>query len=181
MMKKYSNQKNMMYRIAGIALLILIVAGSSAQSQSVRPSQKGTVSQQVAQTEISLVYSRPVAKGRALFGALVPYDEIWGGANEATTFEISDDVNIEGQTLAAGRYSIWWIPGAEEWTIIFSKKADVWHTRYPSGEDALRVTVTPKNGDHMEVMALYFPVVGPDSATLVMHWGETIVPISITL
>jgi hypothetical protein len=163
-----------------VALLALGCARSGAQQ--VKASQSGTVSQDVGDTKIALAYDRPVARGRALFGALVPFGRVWmPGANWATTFEVDHDVRIGGAPLAAGKYSLWTIPGAEEWVVIFSKRARAFHTRYPEGEDALRVTVRPTTGAHMETLAFYFPVVGPDSAMLDLHWGTTVVPIAIRL
>lgn len=153
-----------------------------AAAQRPKPSQTGTVSQEVGSAKISITYDRPVARGRELFGALVKWGELWTpGANWATTIELSEAVTVEGQTLPKGKYSIWSIPGETQWTLIFSKKERVFHTRYPEGEDALRVNVQATTGSHMETLAWYFPVVGPDSTVLQLHWGTTIVPLTIKL
>jgi len=158
----------------------LAVAATAPLVAQAPASQRGTVSQMIGATEVEVVYSRPVARGRALFGALVPYGEVWTpGANKATTVEVSRDVTIEGESLAGGKYSLWTIPGETEWTIILSRQWDAWHVRYPEGQDALRVVVKPTSGMHMETLAIYFPVVGPDSATMHVHWGTTMVPIRI--
>ena len=130
------------------------------EAPKVKPSQHGTVSQRIADTTITVDYNRPVARGRELFGKLVPYGRIWcPGADDATTVEVSTTVTIEGKELPAGKYSLWTEPGAESWTVIFSKHANVCHTRYPEGQDALRVQVTPRTGSHMETLAFYFPAV----------------------
>jgi hypothetical protein len=82
--------------------------------------------------------------------------------------------------LNAGKYSVWAIPRADEWTVIFSKAADVYHTPYPGeGQDALRFNVRPESGPHMETLTFYFPVVEGKDAILRLHWGEVIVPISV--
>src|SRR5690349_7200302 len=130
---------------------------------------------------LPIYYNRPVARGRKLFGDLVPWGEVWHpGANDATTISFSKNVLIEGKPLAAGDYTLWAIPDSTRWTMIFSKALHVWHRPYPgASKDVLRVQLTPEHGDHMEVLAYYFPVVGPDSATLRFHWGTTIVPIKI--
>ncbi len=165
--------------VAAWVVLSLTACGAGGRQQP-KPSQSGTVSQDVADTHIALVYDRPVARGRTLFGGIVPWDAVWmPGANWATTIELSRDVRIEGQPLGAGRYSLWTIPGPTEWVVIFSRRARAFHTRYPAGEDALRVRVKPTAGSHMETLAFYFPVVGPDSAILALHWGTTVVPIAI--
>jgi hypothetical protein len=162
--------------------VIAAVYACDAAAQRTKPSQTGTVSQEVGSTKIAITYDRPVARGRELFGKLVKYGEYWTpGANWATTIELSDDVLVEEQPLAKGKYSIWSIPGEKEWTIIFSKRDRVFHTRYPEGDDVLRIKVQSIAGEHMETLAYYFPVVGPDSAVLHIHWGNTIVPINIKL
>jgi hypothetical protein len=138
------------------------------------------VAQRVADTRVTIEYNRPVARGRELFGVLVPYGRIWQpGADTATTISVSTDVKVNGETLAAGTYSLWTEPGAEKWTIIFNKGHPVWHTNYPAGQDVLRLTVTPRKGEHMETLAYYFPIVDGKKAELVLHWGTVVVPMSI--
>ena len=148
--------------------------------EDVKKSQHGSVSQTIANTEISIVYNRPVARGRELYGGIVPFGEIWNpGADEATAIAISRDVLIDGNPLPAGRYSIWAIPDMQEWTLILSRAHDVYHTPYPDGQDALRVSLAPQVGSHMETLVFYFSVVEGKDAVLNLHWGETVVPIPI--
>ena len=144
-------------------------------------SQSGSVFQRVANTDIEVVYDRPVARGRELLGGIVAYDEVWNpGANDATAVSFSRDVTIDGEPLAAGKYSVWAIPRAGDWTVIFSRAADVYHTPYPGeDQDALRLTITPQRGDHMETLAFYFPMVEGKETELRLHWGETVVPMLI--
>jgi len=147
----------------------------------VAKSQAAAVSQRVANTDITITYSRPVARGRALFGALVPYNEVWDpGADQATAIALSRDTHINTAPLAAGKYSLWAIPRPDTWTLIFSKAADVYHTPYPGeAQDALRLDVRPEPGPHLEALTFYFPTVDGKDATLRLHWGETMVPLSI--
>ena len=147
----------------------------------VSKSQAAAVSQRIANTEITITYSRPVARGRALFGALVPFDQVWNpGADQATAIALTRDVRVNDRPLAAGKYSVWAIPRTDRWTVIFNKAADVYHTPYPGeAQDALRVDVPPERGAHMEVLAFYFPIVEGKDAVLRLHWGETMVPLSI--
>lgn len=169
-----------MTRPSGLAL-VLAFATQLAAAQDIPLSQHGTVSQRVGNTAITVDYNRPVARGRKLFGDLVPWGHRWHpGANDATTITFSKNVLVEGKPLAAGSYTLWTVPDTGSWVIIFNRGLHVWHTNYPGEDkDALRVTVTPHAGDHMEVLAYYFPVVGPDTATLALHWGTTVVPIRI--
>jgi hypothetical protein len=149
-------------------------------AQAPKPSQHGSVSQQVAGTTITLEYNRPVARGRSLFGALVPYGRVWcPGADNCTTIQVSTDVKINNQALVAGTYSLWAEPQQDKWTIIFNSAQPVFHTRYPSDRDVLRVQATPREGTHMETLAFYFPVVEGKHAELVLHWGTVVVPIEI--
>ena len=164
-----------------IAALLLLLAPPGACAQGIPWSQHGTISQRVGFTDIAISYNRPVAHGRTLFGGLVKWGRVWHpGADSATTIGFSNDVTIEGKPLAAGQYTLWAIPDTASWTVIFSRALHVFHIPYPGEEhDALRVTVTPVQGSYMEVLAYEFPVVGPDSATLDLHWGTTIVPLRI--
>ena len=112
----------------------------------------------------------------------MPYGEIWHpGADDASTIEFSRDVLIDRLALPAGTYSLWTIPMPDEWTIIFSTAADVFHEPYPDGQDALRINVRPETGTHMETMAFYFTVVEAKDAVLRLHWGDTFVAIPITV
>ena len=168
-------------RVVVVALCIAGGAHLAAQDPPrIKPSQHGTVSQRIADTTITLEYNRPVARGRELFGRLVPYGRIWCPcADDATTVEVSTGVTVEGKELAAGRYSLWTEPEPERWTVIFNKNANAFHTRYPEGHDALRVQVTPRTGSHMETLTFYFPVVDGRKAELALHWGSVVVPLKI--
>src|SRR5262245_64564961 len=95
----------------GVNALIIGLA-TLAQAASVPLSQHGSVTQQVAGTTITVEYNRPVARGRELFGSLVPYERVRSpGASECTTLTVSTDVKIEGQSLPAGTYTLWAGPG----------------------------------------------------------------------
>ena len=169
-------------KLGAVVALVCVAASVAAQDQppKIKPSQHGSVSQRVNETVLTVEYNRPVARGRELFGRLVPYGRIWCPcADDATTVEVSTAVRIDGHELAAGKYSLWTEPGPDEWTVIFNRTAATWHTKYPEGQDALRVKVKPREGSHMETMAFYFPVVDGRKAELVLHWGTTIVPLGI--
>lgn len=162
--------------------LTLSPAQADAQGDPIiRRSQHGTVTQAIASNEVSIAYNRPVARGRTLFGGLIPWGRVWHpGADSATTISFSRAVEVNGRALPAGIYSLWTIPRPNTWTVIFSNAARVFHIPYPGeARDVLRLEVTPQTGSHMETLSLYFPVVDGDSATLVLHWGTTIVPLRL--
>ena len=140
--------------------LFLVGALSSISAQEIdlpRVSPKASISYTIGYTEVRINYSSPAVKERVVWGGLVPYDKIWrGGANEATTVEFSTDVNIEGQTLRAGKYALFFIPGEKEWTVIFNKQADQWGAyKYDESQDAIRLTIEPKLNEGMQERLLY--------------------------
>jgi len=170
---------------SGVVVAALIGLGAaSCRAQGYPASQRGRVDQTVAFTDISVVYGRPVARGRTLFGdsALVKWNAIWHpGADSATRITFSRDVKLEGRDVKAGEYTVWLIPRANgPWTFILNRAAHVFHIPYPGeGSDALRVDVMPERGTHMETLAFYFPVVLHDDAVMRIHWGETMIPVRI--
>lgn len=172
-----------MLRVIGKASAFAFVFMSCAPStpaQTIRKSQLATVVQMVGATRIEIIYYRPVARGREIYGALVPWGRIWSPSADTTAiFRTTTDLDVGSARLPAGRYSVWAIPDRDSWTIIFSSVVPVFHVRYPKGRDVLRVKATPRSGDHMETLAFYFPMVDADSAALNLHWGRTIVPLSI--
>lgn len=181
-------------RDPGLDVKPTVTAAAAAPAQSVESSaiipleqvsksQAAVVSQRVANTEITITYSRPVARGRELFGALVPYGQVWNpGADKATAMAVTRAVHVNKQPLQPGKYSVWAIPRRESWTIIFSRAAEVYHTPYPGeSQDALRLEVRPEQGPHMEVLCFYFPTVEGKDAELRLHWGSVMVPLAITV
>ncbi len=159
------------------------IASDVIPLDEVKPSQSGSTFQAIANTEINVTYDRPVARGRELFGGIVPYDEIWNpGANDATKVSFSRSVTIDGFSLQKGDYSIWMIPSRNEWKVMFNRAADVYHQPYPGEEhEELRLTVIPRIGEHMETLAFYFSTVEKKDAELRMHWGDTIIPLAISV
>jgi hypothetical protein len=163
-----------------IAITILSLAlACTGNAQNTR-SQLGTVSQSVASTKIDIVYRRPVARGRALFGALVPWGRDWTpSADSAARVTISEPIEINGSSLAAGSYSLWAIPDSTSWTLIFNSQAQAFHLRHDEKRDVLRVHAVPTKGDHVETLMFAFPMVDADSARLELRWGTTVVPMLI--
>ena len=163
-----------------VAAVLTLLMGVSGGAQAPRPSQHGSVTQEIGGTKIGIEYNRPVARGRELFGALVPWAKVWcPGADTCTSIAVSTDIQVNGQKLAAGTYSVWAQPGQQQWTMIFNRAHPVFHTRYNEAQDALRVTVAPREGQHMETLAFYFPVVEGTRAELVLHWGTVVVPLQL--
>ena len=76
---------------------------------------------------ISVDYGQPSKRGRQIFGALVPYGQVWRtGANEATTITFAKDVTFGGKAVKAGTYSLFTIPTEKEWTVVLNTKTGMW-------------------------------------------------------
>ncbi|MEJ7644140.1 MAG: DUF2911 domain-containing protein [Chryseolinea sp.] len=125
-------------------MLAVVTAFSTLHAQDKPASPPATAEGKIGATTVKIAYSQPSAKGRKIMGDLVPYGEVWRtGANAATTIEFDKPVKLEGKDLAAGKYSLYTIPGEKEWTIIINKTAKQSGTKYSENEDALRFTVVP--------------------------------------
>ncbi len=171
---------------AWIGVMVLAVAMSAPRTAStqVRASEAATVSQTVDGTTVSIAYSRPQARGRdSLFGRVVHFGDTWTpGANWATTIEVSKDVQVAGAALPKGKYSVWMVPRAGDWTVIFDPDERRFHTRRPrESANQIRLTVTPDEGPHVEVLTWSFPSVRRDGATLQMQWGTTVIALNVVV
>jgi hypothetical protein len=165
-----------------ITLLTIGFFTSQAQITLPQPSPKGMVMQTVGVTDITVNYSRPSMKGRNVFGDVVEMDKLWRtGANSATTIEFSSNVTIEGKKLEKGKYAIFTIPSAKEWTFIINKNPNQSGTeQYKESEDALRVKVkTSTHSPKIETFSISFQDVTSNSAHLVLAWDNVMVPVKI--
>ena len=159
------------------ALLIATFAAAmvpvSAQAQ-IRASELSTLSQTIDGTKITIEYYRPAVRGRAPFGGIVHWGEVWTpGANWATTLEVSHDIRLGGQQIPTGKYSLWLIPRENaDWTLIVHRNPKRYHTQRPDSTNELtRITVKPQTGAHRERLTFDFPVITPEGGVLQFHWG----------
>lgn len=172
------------------------------------PSPKASVMQSIGVTDITIAYSRPAMKGRTIFAEapasmaaratgeatldnqnerkpgepIVPFNHVWrAGANDATTFQVTDDVLINGQPLKAGIYSLHAVPGKDEWTIIFNSDAGQWGSfTYDAKKDALRVKTKPQPAsENAEWLSYTFDPASENSATVNIRWEKTRVPFTV--
>jgi len=141
-----------------------------------RLSKNGKAEGLIDGVAVTVEYGRPSVKGRKIWGGLVPYDRVWRtGADEATIITLGADSSVEGKELAAGVYSVFTIPNAEEWTVIFNGVPEQWGAfNYDESKDALRVTVKPQEAEFAE--SLEFQIDGDD---VILRWGELAVPVHI--
>lgn len=147
------------------------------EDKSNRPSPPRTATGTIGDVSITIDYSSPSVKGRTIWGGLVPYGKIWRtGANEATTFEVSSDVTVEGQKLAAGKYALFTIPGEDKWTVIFNSEPEQWGSYdHDPSKDVLSVEVTPTPMEE-SVEAMEFTIEGDE---VVLKWEKLAVPFKV--
>ena len=173
-----------MKKIAIMSAVILAVSLNTwSQVAAPRESQRQSITQNVGDAVITIVYHRPNVKGRKVWGNLVPYGKVWrSGANEATVFEVSRDVTINGKPLPAGKYSLHTIPTAGDWTIIFNKTWDQWGSfNYVEKMDALRVTAKPVRSEFFETLVYGFGETTANSATAFIRWEKLRIPFTIDI
>ncbi|MCA1591643.1 MAG: DUF2911 domain-containing protein [Acidobacteria bacterium] len=200
-----------LYISAFALLFLALCAGQQASAQNPtlrfpRPSQKASVMQTIGVTDVTITYSRPGVKGRKIWGdapatggasgvatmddsrsrakdaVLVPYGHVWRtGANEATTFAVTDDVLINGQKLSAGTYSLHTIPGKDEWTFIFNSDAGQWGSfTYDEKKDTLRIKAKPQMvAENQEWMMFSVDPMTDHSAQVNLRWEKLSVPFTV--
>lgn len=141
-----------------------------------------TIKQKVGLTDIEVTYSRPSAKGREVFGNVVPYDKVWRtGANAATKLVFSTPVKLNGNEVAAGTYALMTIPGKDEWTVIINKGSEQWGTyKYDEKSDLVRFKVAPvKRDNDLESFTIEFNDLRENTAAMTLSWAKTSVPIKV--
>ena len=191
-----------------LSSMTLFAQQPQAQFRPLPPSQKASVMQTIGVTDITITYHRPAVKGRTIFAPapasmearaageatldnqnerkpgepIVPYNHVWrAGANEATTFQVTDDVLVNGQPLKAGTYSLAAIPGKDDWTIIFNSDAGQWGAfTYDAKKDVLRVKATPQTvAANQEWLMYTFDPVTMNTATANLRWANVSVPFTV--
>lgn len=182
-------KKFFIFSLIGIAVITAIVAfiGFMQLKNTKSFSPEDEVVFKQGDLTIKVFYNRPSKKGREIFGGLVPYDQVWRtGANEATTFETNKDLVIEGQTLKAGKYSLWTIPRDTTWTIIFNSEHGQWglNSRGDANRnlqlDVLKVDAHAVRQDQeFEQFTIAFEKTGED-AEMVLIWDKTLVSVPFT-
>ena len=170
--------KTIMLSLFAVISLSAAAIAQQDKSQRASPPDSTTVTTNDGVT-IAIHYSKPSLKGRQIGVEIAPFGKVWRtGANEATTFEVDKDVLVHGKPLAAGKYSLYSIPGETNVTLIFNKTWDQWGTRYDEAADALRVDVEPSaaSGESVE----QFTITTDKDGTVTLLWGRYAVPFSVT-
>lgn len=142
------------------------------------------MSQWIAEAQFEIAYDRPVARGRALFGELVPWDRVWTpSANLALRLTVNRDVVVAGEPLPAGAYSVWIEPRERaSWRFLVNREAEVAHAVVPDDGWVLEAEIEPRRDvDHMEALAAYFSDADGREGALDLHWGtfDLRIPLSV--
>ena len=167
--------------IASVTLAVIVLAAQ--QDKSSRPSPPAKAECKLPNDKtVTVDYSSPRAKGRKIFGGLVPYGQVWrAGANEATSFVTTAEISVGGKTIPASKYTIFTIPEENKWTLVISKKTGEWGTAYPgSDNDLARIDMrVSKTSAPVEDFTIAFDQSG-SGCTMRMEWENTRAVVEIT-
>lgn len=161
-----------------VVATMTISVNAFAQEAKKPASPAMTETGKIKDANITIAYSSPSVKGRTVWGDLVAYDKVWrAGANDATTFETSKDITVQGKKLPAGKYSFFLIPKESgTWTAVFNKESKQWGAyKYEESKDALRVDVKTKALPATQESLVY----KMNSKGFTMDWDKISVPVEI--
>jgi hypothetical protein len=172
-------------RKLNLFITVLLIATGTFKSSAQTPripeaSSTQTIIQDFGLGKITITYSRPNVKGRIIFGGINPWGQVWRtGANSATTINFSENVIMEGHKVPAGTYTLFTIPGQDEWTVILNKVVKQWGAySYKQSEDFLRFKEKPLNLDEKrESFTIQFANATTQSNDLYLVWDHTAVGI----
>jgi len=169
--------------LSGLLFTLSASAQTPPKVEFPSPSPLSTVKQRVGLTDIEIAYSRPSAKGRPIFGGLVPFGEVWRtGANARTRISFSTPVKLNGTDIPAGDYSLFTIPGEKEWTVIINKDTKSSPFEYSASNDVARFTTPAVDvAEQIETFTIMFSAIRDDSARIDLLWEHTAVPIHLKL
>ncbi len=174
--------------IAFTSVITIFNALSQDMSSSTRVSQRASITQRIGSTDITIVYHSPTAKGRKIFGGIVPYDFVvdgkeyaWrAGSNQRTTIEFAHDVTIEGKHLKAGSYGFVVLVSKKKWTLVFSSGKTWGAFQYTPENDVLRVDVPVERKPHQEWLSYNFINRQGTSVDVELRWEKVAVKFNIS-
>lgn len=167
---------NIFFIVVGILIFLLFVIRSWTKSHS--PFEK--VELKKSDFVVNVGYCRPKTKGRKIFGELIPYGTVWRtGANEATEINFSKSVEFGGKKVKAGAYSLWTIPGKEEWILILNKETGQWGTNYDEAKDYIRIKVKPIENETLVEQLTFSFSTNNENTFMVIQWEKVRIEIPI--
>lgn len=162
------------------AILCITLNAQELKLPSLSPG--AMISQDFSTTKIEITYNRPSMRGRAIFGDLVPYDQLWRtGANASTKITFGEELEIGGVSVPAGTYSFYTRPGRTEWEVILNKNLGAWGTSgYSESDDVARFKVKPQTlVDPVETFTLSVSALTFSTCQIEIVWERTrlVVPV----
>lgn len=166
-----------MKKLLSFAFALTLMFSVNAQIETPASSPFSKTEQKVGLTDVTLEYSRPSAKGRTIFGDLVPYGKMWRtGANKNTIITFSNDVTVDGQTLKAGSYAIFVTPNEKSWDVYFYSDTENWGTPREWDESKVAAKTTAKTYNmpmKVETWTITFDDLTTSSASIGFIWENT--------
>jgi Protein of unknown function (DUF2911) len=174
----------MVRKAVPVAVVLVLAALSVAFAQNNKPpaSPRGEASISFADgKKITVDYGRPYMRNRKIMGELVPYGKVWRtGANAATGFVTDAAITIGGTSIPAGKYTMYTVPGENEWRIVINKQTGQWGTEYHEEQDFARILAQPsKLPQATDQFTISFEKRGPNAAIMKMEWENTSVAVDI--
>lgn len=169
----------MKYKFTSFTLLIsALFIALSVQAQEKKASPAQSTSASINGNDITIKYSSPRKKGRTIYGKLVPFGKVWRtGANDATTFSLSKDATVGGQSVKAGTYALFTIPNKDSWTIILNSKSDQWGAySYDESKNVATFDVSPET---IKTSEENFTISIDNAGTASLIWDTTKVSFTI--
>jgi hypothetical protein len=168
-----------------LSFVAILMLATSVVAQPAHP-RKSPVSIAAATANggyVKVVYGSPYINGREIFGALVPYQQVWRtGANEATEITFTKDVTFGGADVPAGTYSVFSLPGEREWTVILNKGLGMWGTyTYKEDQDLVRVAAAASTGTEVQDPFRITLKAENEVITMTMAWDKTVVTLPIVV
>ena len=166
--------------LASVAALAAIMMAQEAKPV-LSPAGEASVKFEDGKT-VTIKYSRPSMRARKVYGELVPYGQIWRtGANAATTLTTDANLDIGGTAVPAGAYTLYTVPGQNQWQLVVNKQTGQWGTKYDQGQDFARIPMkVAQLQSGLETFTISFDKTGARSATLTLDWENTTASVNVS-
>ena len=173
-------QKSRFWMLAVFSLLGVAAILIAQDKKPLSPPGQATITFADGKT-VTIDYSRPSMRNRKIFGELVPYDQVWRtGANAATSLKTDVDLDIGGTNVPAGKYTLYTLPGMNNWQLIVNKQTGQWGTEYNQSQDLARIPMkVSQRSSGLELFTISFDKTSGDSATLKLEWENTIASVDV--
>ncbi|WP_260706274.1 DUF2911 domain-containing protein [Edaphobacter flagellatus] len=173
----------MLFRsIASLACTVLLAASGVAQSGKAAPSPAETATVSLQGKSITVKYGAPSMRGRKIVGALVPYGKVWRtGANDATSFTTNTALKIGDASIPAGTYTLFTLPGEQQWVLILNKQTGQWGLEYHQEQDLAHIPMKSSTlASPQEKMSITFENTKGNSTEMHIKWENTDESVKIT-